>query len=82
MDHALETSTERLRDHLRRPHAGQRNHLTEDAAYTVNLTDPSRIRALQVEELIALMDADDRQSLERLVAAVGVGELRVFTGQA
>ena len=40
MDHALETSTERLRDHLRRPHAGQRNHLTEDAAYTVNLTDP------------------------------------------
>ncbi|WP_237171085.1 hypothetical protein, partial [Mycobacteroides abscessus] len=30
-----------LRDHLRRPHAGQRNHLTKDAAYTVNLTDPA-----------------------------------------
>ncbi|RIS84933.1 hypothetical protein D2E54_06285, partial [Mycobacteroides abscessus] len=27
--------------HLRRPHAGQRNHLTKDAAYTVNLTDPA-----------------------------------------
>ena len=40
VDHALETSPERLRDYLRRPHAGQRNNLTEDAAYTVNLTDP------------------------------------------
>ena len=29
MDHALETSTDRLRDHFRRPHAGKRNHLTE-----------------------------------------------------
>jgi hypothetical protein len=35
-------------------------------------------QVLQVEELIALMDADDRQSLERLVAAVGVGESRVL----
>jgi hypothetical protein len=38
-------------------------------------------QVLQVEELIALMDADDRQSLERLVAAVGVGEPRVLTVQ-
>ncbi|MCP2625424.1 site-specific integrase [Mycolicibacterium smegmatis] len=37
-------------------------------------------QALQVEELVALMDADDRQSLERLVATVGVGEPRVLTG--
>ncbi|MEK0476020.1 hypothetical protein OSI00_26570, partial [Mycobacterium ulcerans] len=36
----LETSIERLRDHLRRPHARKRNHLTENAAYTVNQTDP------------------------------------------
>ena len=36
-------------------------------------------QALQVEELIALMDADDRQSLERLVEAAGVGESRVLT---
>ncbi|MEK0475993.1 hypothetical protein OSI00_26425, partial [Mycobacterium ulcerans] len=41
MDDALETSIERLRDHLRRPHARKRNHLTENAAYTVNQTDPS-----------------------------------------
>ncbi|MEK0506005.1 hypothetical protein, partial [Mycobacterium ulcerans] len=40
MDDALETSIERLRDHLRRPHARKRNHLTENAAYTVNQTDP------------------------------------------
>jgi hypothetical protein len=40
MDDALETSFERVRHHLRRPHAGKRNNLTEDAAYTVNLTDP------------------------------------------
>lgn len=45
MDHALETSIERLRDHLRRPHAGQRNHLTEDAAYTVNRTVPRTVDA-------------------------------------
>ncbi|WP_171944462.1 hypothetical protein, partial [Mycobacterium ulcerans] len=38
---ALETSIERLRDHLRRPHARKRNHLTENAAYTVNQTDLS-----------------------------------------
>uniref|UniRef100_UPI003F58C7A1 site-specific integrase n=1 Tax=Mycolicibacterium obuense TaxID=1807 RepID=UPI003F58C7A1 len=36
-------------------------------------------QALQIEELIALMDADDRQSLERLVATVGAGEPRVLT---
>lgn len=40
MDDALETSTERLRYHLRRPHAGKRNRLTEHAAYTVNRTVP------------------------------------------
>lgn len=40
MDDALETSAERLRHHIRRPHAGKRNHLTEDAAYTANLTVP------------------------------------------
>lgn len=39
MDHPLATSTERLRDHLRRPHAGQRNNLTKGAAYTVDLSD-------------------------------------------
>lgn len=38
-------------------------------------------QALQVEEIIALMDADDRQSLERLVATVGAGEPRVLTAQ-
>lgn len=37
-------------------------------------------QVLQVEELIALMDADDRESLERLVATVGLGESRVLTG--
>lgn len=37
-------------------------------------------QALQVAELIALMDADDRQSLERLVAVIGVGEPRVLSG--
>jgi site-specific recombinase XerD len=36
-------------------------------------------QALQIEELIALMDADDRQALERLVATVGAGEPRVLT---
>ena len=36
-------------------------------------------QVLQVEELIALMDADDRQSLERLVATIGAGEPRVLT---
>lgn len=36
-------------------------------------------QALQIEELIALMDADDRHSLERLVATVGAGEPRVLT---
>src|SRR5690348_2805914 len=43
VDDALETSTERLRDHLRRPHAGKRNHLTEHATYTVNRTVPERL---------------------------------------
>ncbi|GLP73563.1 integrase [Mycobacterium antarcticum] len=38
-------------------------------------------QVLQVEELIALMDADDREALERLVATVGVGESRVLTVQ-
>jgi hypothetical protein len=36
-------------------------------------------QALQIEELIALMDVDDRHSLERLVATVGAGEPRVLT---
>ncbi len=36
-------------------------------------------QVLQVEELIALMDTDDREALERLVATVGVGESRVLT---
>ncbi|MEK0475991.1 hypothetical protein OSI00_26415, partial [Mycobacterium ulcerans] len=47
MDDALETSIERLRDHLRRPHARKRNHLTENAAYTVNQTDPTRSAELR-----------------------------------
>ena len=38
-------------------------------------------QVLQVEELIALMDADDREALERLVATVGIGESRVLAVQ-
>jgi len=37
-------------------------------------------QALQVEHLIALMDADDRTALERLVETLGAGEPRVLTG--
>ena len=42
MDNAVETSTQRIRHHLRRPHAGQRGQLTENATYTVNLILPRR----------------------------------------
>jgi hypothetical protein len=41
MDDALETNSERLRDHLFRPHAGRREQLIGVATYAVNLTDPS-----------------------------------------
>ncbi|BBX52668.1 hypothetical protein MPOR_36940 [Mycolicibacterium poriferae] len=66
MDHALETSTERLRDHLRRPHAGQRNHLTEDAAYTVNLTDP-----VEMPEKRKKYDREFREGAVRIVEETG-----------
>lgn len=38
-------------------------------------------QALQVEQLIALMDADDRAALERLVETLAAGEPRVLTGE-
>src|SRR3712207_257747 len=41
MDNTLETSTERLRHHLRRPLAGSRNLLMKTAENTVPVTDPS-----------------------------------------
>jgi integrase len=37
-------------------------------------------QALEVEHLVALMDADDRAALERLVDQMGAGEPRVLTG--
>jgi len=40
MEHALEASTQRVRDHLRRPLAGSRNLLMEAAGNTVNETVP------------------------------------------
>jgi hypothetical protein len=40
MDDALETSTERVRHHLRRPLAGSRNLLMKTAGNTVVVTDP------------------------------------------
>ena len=43
MDNAVETSTQLIRHHLRRPHAGQRGQLTENATYTVNLILPAGI---------------------------------------
>ena len=36
-------------------------------------------QALQVEHLVALMDADDRSALERLVETLGAAEPRVLT---
>ena len=40
MDHAVETRTERVRDHLRRPLAVSRNLLMETAGNTVHGIDP------------------------------------------
>jgi len=40
MGHQVEASPERIRHHLRRPHAGRRGPLMETATYTVNQTDP------------------------------------------
>lgn len=37
-------------------------------------------QALEVEHLVALMDDDDRDALERLVDQMGAGEPRVLTG--
>jgi hypothetical protein len=42
MDHAVEASAQRVRDHLRRPIPGRRNLLIETARNTVNAIDPSR----------------------------------------
>ncbi len=41
MDHAVEASAQRVRDHLRRPIPGRRNLLMETAGNTVSETDPS-----------------------------------------
>ena len=41
MDHAVEASPQRVRDHLRRPLAGSRNLLTENARNTENETVPT-----------------------------------------
>ena len=41
MDNALETSTQRVRHHLRRPLAGSRNLLMKNAGNTVPVTDPT-----------------------------------------
>jgi len=41
MDHAVEASAQRVRDHLRRPLAGSRDLLMETAGNTVNETVPS-----------------------------------------
>ena len=40
MDNALETTTQRIRHHLRGPLAGPRNLLTKNARNTINKTDP------------------------------------------
>lgn len=37
-------------------------------------------QGLQIEQLVALMDADDRDALERLAGAVGAGHPRVIEG--
>ncbi|UNN04777.1 hypothetical protein [Rhodococcus opacus] len=37
-------------------------------------------KALEVEQLIGLMDADDRHALEKLVDVLALGEPRVLTG--
>jgi hypothetical protein len=36
-------------------------------------------QALQVEQLVALMDADDRNALHRLAETLGAGDPRVLT---
>jgi len=41
MDHALEASPQRIRDHLRRPLASSRNLLMKTAGNTVAVTDPT-----------------------------------------
>ena len=46
MDHALETSSQRIRHHLRRPLAGSRDVLMKTAGNTVSETDPLRGQAL------------------------------------
>jgi hypothetical protein len=43
MDHAVEASAQRVRDHLRRPIPGRRNLLMNTAGNTVREIDPSRI---------------------------------------
>jgi transposase-like protein len=42
MDHAVEASAQRLRDHLRRPIPGRRNLLMNTAGNTVSEIDPDR----------------------------------------
>ena len=40
MDHAVQASAQRVRDHLRRPVPGSRNLLTNTAGNTVSEIDP------------------------------------------
>ncbi|EUA92520.1 transposase for IS2404 domain protein [Mycobacterium ulcerans str. Harvey] len=73
MDDALETSIERLRDHLRRPHARKRNHLTENAAYTVNQTDPQRAHTGNGAQVLATL-RNTAINLHRLNGADNIAE--------
>ena len=50
MDDEVETRTQRVRHHLRRPLAGSRNLLMINAGNTVAVTDPSGCRALAVSQ--------------------------------
>ncbi len=51
MDHQVEASTQRIRDHLRRPLAGSRNLLMKTAGNTVNEIVPAMPRHRMVQEV-------------------------------
>jgi hypothetical protein len=63
MGDALETSAQRVRDHLRRPVPGSRNLLMETAGNTVSAIDPA-FRALS--SIFADEDSIDRMSIRPL----------------